>query len=280
MKFLEYLNAKGKLQEKPITAINADYEGPEENFPEPNDIDDLGYKVPKPIKKTPVGYSPKSNIGKKDLEKGVAYSGDKDMVINFPELGKMNNEQFINATKSLPTEEFIKVMNEHCGCEKKSAPMVVAYSSGSYHPDPIQAIRYVSYLANENENLLRALIHESKKMGGLEKICERLMEYSEFYEVLKHKINDSSIFESVKKNIIENNRINEIKKNEEDEEDEEDEHEDEDEADEDDEDDEDKPKRKHKIKKGDEDEEDELTKIETEKGESNMKLMKKRSKKK
>jgi hypothetical protein len=103
------------------------------------------------------------------------------------------------------------------------------------------------------------------------------MEYSEFYEVLKHKINDSSIFESVKKNIIENNRINEIKKNEEEDDDDDD---DEDEDEDEEEEDEDKPKRKHKRKKGDEDEEDELAKIETEKGESNMKLMKKRSKKK
>lgn len=211
MKFLEYLNAKGKLQEKPITAVNADYEGPDEKNPEPNETDDLGYKVPKPIKKTPTAYAPKADVSKKDLEKGLANVGDKDNVIKFPELGKMSNEQFINFTKGMPTEEFVKVMNEHCGCEKKSAPMVVAYSSGAYHPDPIQAINYVSYLANENENLLRALIHETKRIGGLEKLCDRLMDYNEFYEVLKTKIDDKQVFESVKKNIMENSKIDEAK---------------------------------------------------------------------
>lgn len=242
MKFLEYLNAKGKLQEKPATAINADYEGPDEKNPEPNETDDLGYKVPKAIKKNPTAYAPKANINKKDLEKGLANVGDEDNIIEFPELGKMNNEQFVNFTKGMPTEEFVKIMNEHCGCEKKSAPMVVAYSSGAYHPDPIQAIRYVSYLANENENLLRALIHESKRVGGLEKLCERLMDYSEFYEVLKDKINDKQIFESAKRNIMEHSKINE-------------------------------------VKHGDEDTEDEIGKVETEQGVSKMKLMKKKSKK-
>lgn len=245
MKFLEYLNAKGKLQEKPITAINADYEGPEEKNPEPNETDDLGYKVPKAVKKTPTAYAPKADVSKKDLEKGLANVGDKDNVINFPELGKMSNEQFVNFTKGMPTEEFVKIMNEHCGCEKKSAPMVVAYSSGAYHPDPIQAIRYVSYLANENENLLRALIHESKRVGGLEKLCERLMDYSEFYEVLKNKIDDKEVFESVKKNIMEHSKINEDKE----------------------------------IEHGDKDKEDTMSDIATQKGISTMKLMKKKSKK-
>jgi len=210
MKFLEYLNAKGKLQEKPITAINADYEGPEEKNPAPNEISDMGYKVPKPVKKVPTGYYPKPNISKKDIEKGLGNIGDQDNVIEFPELGKMNNEQFVNFTKNMPTEEFVKTMNEHCGCEKKSAPMVVAYSLGAYHPDPIQAIKYVSYLANENENILRALIHESKRIGGLERLCEKLMDYSEFYEVLKTKIDDNNMFESVKKVIMENSKINEV----------------------------------------------------------------------
>lgn len=246
MKFLEYLNAKGKMQEKPKTDVVPDYEGPEEKAPEPNETDDLGYKAPKAFKKSPTPYAPKSDIKEKELEKGVAYAGDKDMVVKFPELGKMSNEQFINTTKDLSTEDFIKVMNEHCGCEKKSAPMVVAYSSGAYHPDPIQAIRYVSYLTNENENLLRALIHENKKFGGLEKLCERLMDYSEFYEVLKTKIHDKTMFESVKKVIMENSKINEEKD----------------------------------TNHGDENQENEVAEVETEKGESHMKLMKKKSKKK
>ena len=247
MKFLEYLNAKGKLQEKPITAINADYEGPEEKAPEKNETDDLGYKAPKAAKSSPTPYSAgkSTNVNKKDMEKGLANVGDKDNVIEFPELGKMNNEEFITFTKGLPTDQFVKIMNEHCGCEKKSAPMVVAYSSGAYHPDPIQAIKYISYLTNENENLLRALIHETKRIGGLQKLCDRLMDYSDFYEVLKTKIEDKNLYENVKKSIMEHSKINEVENH------------------------------------GDEDQQDEIAKVVSPKEDevSNMKLMRKKSKK-
>ena len=149
----EYLNSKGKTIEKAETY-------PDCNIPEapktPQKAVTKGksYNFPAALKGSPNPYISKEiRMGQeKDDEMGLGFLKSPGMdVSQKPETNAANQ------------------LKEHCGCEEKKAPHVVAYASGAYHPDPIQAIKYIVYLTNENENILKALMHEAKRVGCLDK---------------------------------------------------------------------------------------------------------------
>lgn len=153
LKLKEYLNNAGKTIEKAADIMTADIEkGPDR--PEKNVIKGKNYKFPAALDGNPLPYAAKTmkDPQGKDGETGLGSIGTPDI-----EYGK---------TKELDS---YSQLQEHCGCENKKAPFVVAYASGAYHPDPIQAIKYIVYLTNENENILKALMHEAKKAGCYKK---------------------------------------------------------------------------------------------------------------
>jgi hypothetical protein len=78
------------------------------------------------------------------------------------------------------TPESLSIMIKESDVIKAKAPMVLSESGNSFHPDPIQAIKYVSYLANSSNNYRKALIAEMKATGGLTKLQEELNSLPKF----------------------------------------------------------------------------------------------------
>jgi hypothetical protein len=146
--FLEYLNGKGKTIEKAVDIEDLKQEKPPAA---PENYEDAVVKFPAQIKTKPNDYTAKQTKVKDNEGLG--------------DLGTPN----VKFDAKSPVVDKVTEIKEHCGCEKKKAPFVVAYSSGSYHPDPIQAIKYIVYLTNENDNLLSALMKEAKDTGCLNK---------------------------------------------------------------------------------------------------------------
>lgn len=56
------------------------------------------------------------------------------------------------------------MLNQHWQVKAK-APKVLSEAGNPFHPDPIQAIKYVSYLAEHSSAYKAALINELKKSG-------------------------------------------------------------------------------------------------------------------
>lgn len=203
--FTEYLDDKKKLVLKPKVEKVPDYEGPKPTKPDAPATSGDNWKTEVKPKGSPAPYKAAgTDPGQQKPEKnGFADMGDKDLVYepdtwNPEKVGeggkkvaswpKTKTEVFLQKTESLSLPAFTKYIsrqiNEHCGCENKKAPHVVAYSVGAFHPDPIQAINYVTYLANENKNLLHALVMEAKRVGCLKKIVSELLSFPETYKTL------------------------------------------------------------------------------------------------
>lgn len=216
-KFQEYLDSKKHLVEKGKVEKVPDYTGPDPKSPpsaEHKPVGDTGSATPY--------RAPGSDPGQPKPEKdGFGDKGDKALVYEpktdvpekvgdggkeVPTWPKTKTESFLDETKELSLPEFAKyvrkTMNEHCGCEEKKAPHVVAYSAGAFHPDPIQAIKYVVYLTNENEHILRALVHEARRAGCLDKYVNYMLEFPETYQEIADRMNDTSEGPKVSRRIV------------------------------------------------------------------------------
>jgi hypothetical protein len=168
----EYIDTNKKTIEKPIDITKQVLKSPP-NSPEKNKTSGKNYGFSAAMDAKPLDYQAKKIVvaQKKDDEwglgsfgtPGIDYEKTRKNIVDFSEL------------------------KEHCGCEKKVAPFVVAYSSGSFHPDPIQAIKYIVYLTNENDNLLKALMQEAKSRGCLHKYMKHLVKYPEMQKYMVQK---------------------------------------------------------------------------------------------
>jgi len=218
--FKEYLDAKRKLVKTPKKEDVPDYHGPKPTKPDkPATSGDNWSSGVKP-KGSPSPYKgPGTDPGQKKGEKGgFADMGDKDLKYepkaglvdkageggekkkSWPNVATVKHagakahesllDPFLDRTKDMPLPEFAKYvqrqLTEHCGCENKEIPHVVAYTSGPYHPDPIQAIKYVAFLANENQNIMRALLREMKRLGSMDRLLEGLLSIPETYSEIVH----------------------------------------------------------------------------------------------
>lgn len=63
---------------------------------------------------------------------------------------------------------------------KRNAPSVLSETGNPYHPDPIQAIKYVSYLAKNSDTYLKTLVSEMKNNGGLADLISELNSLPKF----------------------------------------------------------------------------------------------------
>ena len=214
--FQEYLTHKGKVQDKPSVEKIPDYSGPKPKSPGKATTKGKGWEVPNVGKKgTPAAYKNGTDKAPKKAEKGgFGDMGDKSLIYNpdpkdgwyggkdgvskssngvtggketktWPK-GGSTTESFLASTKGMNTSQFAKhikkSMTENTG--NKKAPHVVAYAAGAFHPDPIQAIRYVSYLANENVNLRRALVREMNRAGCSKELLQELLQLPESFGTL------------------------------------------------------------------------------------------------
>jgi hypothetical protein len=171
----EYLNAQGRTIEKPSNITDADLpKSP--SAPSKNLKKGKHYNFPAALSGKPNPY----------IASTMKTSQKEDDQVGLGTLGTPGTDYSAESEEV----EAVSQLDEHCGCEKKKAPFVVAYSSGAYHPDPIQAIKYIVYLTNENENLLKALMHEARKMGCLNKYTDYLTRTPELYESLHKKVSN------------------------------------------------------------------------------------------
>lgn len=175
MTIQEYINSNGKTIEKPldITALKMD-KAPER--PEKYQVKGKTYNFPAAMDKQPNPY----------IAATMKTSQKTDDQVGLADLGTPDTD----FTQTNSDVDAVSDLKEHCGCEKKKAPFVVAYSSGAYHPDPIQAIKYIVYLTNENDNILKALMHEARKTGCLKKYTDYLIKAPELYQSLQDRISN------------------------------------------------------------------------------------------
>lgn len=170
----EYLDNAGKTIEKAQDSTSEKLPSSPKS-PDKNKSHGKNYAFAAAIDAPPLPYQSK-NVkiaqGKDDEQglgslgtPGIDYGKTRTNVVNFSEI------------------------KEHCGCEDKKAPFVVAYSSGSFHPDPIQAIKYIVYLTNENENILKALMKEARSRGCLHKYMHHLASYPEMQKIMQKQKN-------------------------------------------------------------------------------------------
>jgi len=214
-KFLEYLNSKGKLQEKPTVDPMADQLDPADDKAPPKAVTSgKGWKIEAPSsKEAPKPYkAPGVPVKPKAAESGFADKGsipawnpkmDQGSSKNIPggkEIEgwkKGKTEAFIKKTKDMDIKEFTEYMIETCGCgvepqqlgDEDSIPMVTSYAAGKFHPHPPEAIKYVVVLANKNDRVLESLIQELKRGGGMKKLVKALMDdhpetYDNFTDLL------------------------------------------------------------------------------------------------
>jgi len=168
----EYINNTGKTIEKPQDSMDQKTQK-NPDYPEKNQTHGKNYAFAAASNEKPLPYMANQIVVKQNDKLGL---GD---------MGTPSVDFSISRKNIVDFSEYI----EHCGCEKKKAPFVVAYSSGSFHPDPIQAIKYVVYLTNENNNILKALMHEAKNRGCLHKYMKYLSKYPEMQQIMQNQIN-------------------------------------------------------------------------------------------
>jgi hypothetical protein len=171
IKIQEYLDNKGKTIEKPKELLS-DKVPPAPTHPDKDKTSgkNYGFSAALNNKKLPyVAKTIKIPKTKVDDEKGLGSMGTPD----------------VDFDKSIKNIVDFSEIKEHCGCEDKKAPFVVAYSSGAYHPDPIQAIKYIVYLTNENDNILKALMKEAQRRGCLHKYMQYLSQHPDMLGMMQ-----------------------------------------------------------------------------------------------
>ena len=166
----EYLDAQGKTIESPK-----------------NILDQTKFSIPaKPEKNMVPGWDTPKDKKEKD-DNMFAPKAAGDVLPYVAKTLKIKEDQplgDINPDNLFPTEfdvntnlknakdiENIIGKNESI---KEKAPFVLSESGKSYHPDPSQAIKYVMYLANNDENYLKSLVIEAKNTGCLLKIIDEI----------------------------------------------------------------------------------------------------------
>jgi hypothetical protein len=176
----EFLNAKGKLMEKPHDMMKP------HDFPQ--------HKTPEAAKtpgKKQAGKE-KNMLPPKGTSKQLPYQaatvdnkGDKPLgelnPLKYPTDLDLGNELYDTPWGyEEETPESLSKMIKESDDIKAKAPMVLSESGNSFHPDPIQSIRYVGYLANNSDNYLKVLVTELKNNGGLAKLQEEISSLPKF----------------------------------------------------------------------------------------------------
>jgi hypothetical protein len=84
-----------------------------------------------------------------------------------------------NKNKIMECPDLLKECME-CGCMEDGIPMVTAFAKGKFHPNPLEAIEYITHLASQNADLMEALVRTIKKKdGGMSGLMGSVMEQPE-----------------------------------------------------------------------------------------------------
>jgi hypothetical protein len=167
----EFVDANGKLVEKPATEIVADYKGAQVNAPEKG----KPYKNGKDVTVPSIG-------------KGLADEGPKDLVYN-PNLkggnsdnipGGTNVKSFLDETRNMSTEEFARHMKGKIGF------------------DAIKSVKDLVKLSETNKSLFFNLAYEVKRNGKLSDLLEALLGIPETYKTIAQLVKEDATESRVK----------------------------------------------------------------------------------
>ncbi len=175
MNFLEYLNSKKKLVEKPSDCMDYDDAVPERR------------EKSKGEKGSPAPYSTtKAAKDPNKKEPGLADKGKKDKGYELPDDNKWKTvktktEAWLDELKGRPLSEFINKVKEEievseCVCE-----------------DKFGTIKEAVKLASINENYLKGLILEFRRNGEFSSLVEAVLNYEESFEVIGKLVNNDPL---------------------------------------------------------------------------------------
>lgn len=173
----EYLNSQGKTIEVPDNILDQTKFTIPKN-PEKNLIP--GWDTPKERReKSDAMFAPKSK------NKELPYVATEIKVKEDQPLGELNTPGNIYPTEieldnTLNTVKEIENVIGQNESVKQSAPKVLSESGKLFHPDPIQAIKYVVHLTNKSDDLLKAFITEAKNTGCISKYAELISQLPKF----------------------------------------------------------------------------------------------------
>lgn len=206
--FQEYLDAKGKTQDTPIIKADGDT-APEPTVKPPKAATkgkNWSFPAPKDEAKPYSAAGVKDGYGK--AEKGLGNTGDKRLKWE-PKTTKEHGEEESSGEQSWPNQkedspwqpntapqqefpkmsEWLLERKSKMQIEVDNIPTVYAHREGRIMPDPMESIIYSSFIINENDRFLEALVIEMKKKGGLKKLMEKTLKYTEDHsnlgEILK-----------------------------------------------------------------------------------------------
>ena len=162
----EYLDANGKTSVDAVSCLDPlnfeQHNSPEDNLIPKRDIPNYR-KEPNDIM-----VAPKEDHGYFPYSAGV-YPQDTDIPLgeNNPFDGYDQEIDVGDYSQQSPWStdtagEVDSMLNTHWQVKSK-APKVLSESGNMFHPDPIQSIKYVSYLAENSELYRNALLQELKK---------------------------------------------------------------------------------------------------------------------
>lgn len=169
MKFIEYLNAKKKLVEKPSVELTPDYHGSLSIRPEK-------HKEEKK-KGTPAPYkAPGSDPGLK--------TADNDKSKGFGDLASPGMQNKIKK------ESFDYLIESHKSKEDHNIHITDPVSSRKITPMPQEIVRYMSKLMNSHHGIPGRLVREAKKQGSLKHLITEMLGHPDVHREIVEALND------------------------------------------------------------------------------------------
>lgn len=216
-KFTEYLNEKGKLQEKPIEADDFDTSPKPDKYPPAGATSGKNWKTTTPQDKPKPYVGVGTDPGLPKFDKGFANDGDKNLIYE-PKNGKPEKEgwkkldtwtwpkgkteAFLDDTKELTLSEFASYVSEQSKTGLHELPTIHAHKTGPICPDPVQAMRYVVTLAAANHRFMESLVIMLKSKGVLDSFLREASNHADTYNELAFLLADPESGGSVARRLV------------------------------------------------------------------------------
>ena len=214
-RFKEYLDHKGKVQEKPIQSDDFDTGPKPEKYPQQGATSGKNWKTTTPQDKPKPYMGVGTDPGLPKFEKGFASDGDKKLIYE-PKNGKPEKEggtkldswpkgkteAFLDDTKELTLSEFASYVSEQSKTGLHELPTIHAHKTGPFCPDPVQAMRYVVTLATANNRLMESLVVMLKTKGGLDSFLREAANHSDTYNELAFMLADPASGGTVARRLV------------------------------------------------------------------------------
>lgn len=135
------------------------------------------------------GLTPQNSApyGQKPADKTKKVGGKKKK--KLPGKKAMKTEQFLHQTRDLSDVQFTKEMLKEV--RDLPTPAVKDLYGREFVPEPAQTMKYVAHMMLTNETIMRRMVRELKRNGGLALLLSEVLQHPETYEQLTEAINGS-----------------------------------------------------------------------------------------